>query len=127
MQRLVVCCKMFNLRNSGVPSQLVITSDPFGKSSYEFVVSWEKPETGGMQIVEYEFRLRKVNCFCCFFDLLKYYVHDSCTTYHTDYRALLLTRGSYSRNFPDLTSQVVLISARLYCCHINVLTAIYFR
>jgi len=38
----------------------VIISDPFGDSSYEFVVSWKKPETGGMPIVQYRFELRKV-------------------------------------------------------------------
>jgi len=57
-------CKICNFYNSGVPSPLVITSDPFGKSAYEFVVSWKKPETGGMPIVEYRFHLRKVRNFC---------------------------------------------------------------
>ena len=54
---LELCC------NSGAPSPLVIISDPFGTSSYEFEVSWEKPETGGMPIVEYRFQLRKVNSY----------------------------------------------------------------
>ena len=48
---------------SGVPSPLVITSEPYGKFSYEFEVSWRKPETGGMRIEEYRFRLRKVRKF----------------------------------------------------------------
>ena len=50
--------------NSGAPSPLVIISDPFGTSAYEFEVSWKKPETGGMPIVEYRFHLRKVSSFC---------------------------------------------------------------
>ena len=59
----MLLCEICNFCNSGVPSPLVIISDPFGSSAYEFIVSWRKPETGGMPIVEYRFYLRKVTDF----------------------------------------------------------------
>jgi neurocan core protein len=42
------------------PSTLVLTSEMFSPSAYEYIVSWKKPETGGMPIIEYNFRLRKL-------------------------------------------------------------------
>ena len=56
--------QIFNFRNSGAPSPLRIISDPKGKRAYEFEVAWEPPETGGLEIIKYHFRLRKVNNFC---------------------------------------------------------------
>ena len=54
------CVKFVLIIILGVPSALVIISDPVGNSAYEYVVSWDKPETGGMAIVEYRFKLRQV-------------------------------------------------------------------
>lgn len=43
------------------PYPIIITSNPIGEWPYSFYVTWERPETGGYPIREFEFRLRRVN------------------------------------------------------------------
>jgi len=43
-----------------VPYPIVITSNPIGPWPFQYTVTWQKPETGGLYIREYEFRMRAV-------------------------------------------------------------------
>ena len=52
--------KDFGLLILGKPYQIVIASQREGEYAYTYTVTWKKPNTGGLPLTEYEFRLRKV-------------------------------------------------------------------
>ena len=52
----------------GVPYPILINSDPVGEFPYIYTVTWVRPETGGLSIKEYEFRIRQVIFFEDSFD-----------------------------------------------------------
>jgi len=51
---------MISMALVAVPYPLVLTSDREGSWPFEYIVSWEKPKTGGLPIREYEFKFRRV-------------------------------------------------------------------
>lgn len=50
--------------NTGPPAKLELTCSRIGSSAYEYLITWKKPETGGVPITQYEFRFRKVGLMC---------------------------------------------------------------
>ena len=54
---------------AAVPYPLELTSDHRGSWPFEYIISWEKPKTGGLPIREYEFKFRRVCFSYCYVSL----------------------------------------------------------
>ncbi|ESO03029.1 hypothetical protein HELRODRAFT_80770 [Helobdella robusta] len=51
------------------PYPIILNSDPRSKFPYEYTVTWMRPETGGLAIREYQFRIREVTVIADTFEL----------------------------------------------------------
>ena len=64
---LALCTKLsvtyytYNAIVSGTPFPINITSDPEGKYMHKYTLVWGQPKTGGLPIVDYMFKFRKVS------------------------------------------------------------------
>jgi len=45
----------------GEPYPILVSSPRHAVKSYEYIVTWDKPMTGGFPITSYDVRFRKVN------------------------------------------------------------------
>ena len=49
----------------GKPYPIVLASDARGAMPYNYKLSWEMPDNGGMPIIAYEIKLRQVGTIYC--------------------------------------------------------------